>query len=134
MDDARRETGRCSSSSCSVARRKSLDLGQFERFRRVFFTPWFRPLLGHEDAQLVSQVAITADLWRGRFRVVAGGGEDATYEITLARVRSRFRTVLTWPSRNTTACMRFCVCSSWQTFPVGNDARAAHQLRAQRKC
>lgn len=68
---------------------KSLDLGQFERFRRVFFTPWFQPLLGHTEAMTTSQLEVTPSVWKGRVRVRHGrdDAEEATYEVTLVQLK-----------------------------------------------
>jgi hypothetical protein len=68
--------------------RKRLDLGQFERFKRVFFTPWFQPLVGHVSVSVLSQLLVTPDLWKSRLLVMHGqaGRHCATFEVTLSRV------------------------------------------------
>lgn len=38
----------------------SLDLGQFERFRRIFYTPCFSALLNHTSHTVLSQLEVAA--------------------------------------------------------------------------
>ena len=81
----------CSSTlSVRVDCRRKLDLGQFERFKRVFFTPWFAPLIGHHSVTMLSQILVTDDVWRSRVLVQHGkdGEAAATYEVTMRRVRN----------------------------------------------
>jgi hypothetical protein len=67
--------------------RKKLDLGQFERFKRVFFTPWFQPLIGHTSVSILSRLPVSDDVWKSRLLVQHGqdGSDHATYEVTLRR-------------------------------------------------
>lgn len=84
--------------------RRSLDLGQFERFKRVFFTPWYQPLVGHESSAVLSQLPVTRDCLMSRVLVRHGlsGDKSATYEVTLRRVR-RLATVCVAGTRH--ACL-----------------------------
>lgn len=68
--------------------RRSLDLGQFERFKRVFFTPHFQPMLGHAEATLLSEIPISDCKWRGRILILHGvdASEQAVYDITMGKV------------------------------------------------
>lgn len=68
--------------------RRSLDLGQFERFKRVFFTPHFQPMLGHAEATLLSEIPISDCKWRGRILILHGvdDSEQAVYDITMDKV------------------------------------------------
>jgi hypothetical protein len=38
---------------------KSFDLGQFERFRRIMHIPAYKPLLNHEEVQLLSTLQVS---------------------------------------------------------------------------
>lgn len=42
---------------------KSFDLGQFERFRRILHIPAYKPLLNHEECQIMSTLQVRV---RGR--------------------------------------------------------------------
>ena len=42
--------------------RRSLDLGQFERFRRIMHTPYFSVLLSHTHSKLVSDLQVSTCL------------------------------------------------------------------------
>ena len=55
----------------------------------MFFTPWFKPLIGHTSAAMVSQLPLSEHVWRSRWFVHHGkhGLQEATYDITLVRVR-----------------------------------------------
>eukprot|EP00892_Ulva_mutabilis_P004715 jgi/Ulvmu1/2615/UM014_0066.1 len=66
---------------------RNLDLGQFERFKRVFFTPHFSPMLGHAQATLLSELPISTTKWRGRILVLHGiqDKEQAVYDITMVK-------------------------------------------------
>jgi len=73
---------------------RSLDLGQFERFRRVVHSPHFRPLLGHARAVTLSTLRLGERCWRARVEVVGSDGgsssglvapERRVYEWTLVR-------------------------------------------------
>jgi hypothetical protein len=44
----------CASPAC----RKSFDLGQFERFRRIMHIPAYRPLLNHEEVMTLSTLKV----------------------------------------------------------------------------
>jgi hypothetical protein len=57
----------------------------------VWFTPWFKPLVGHTTATVTSQVPISDHLWKGRLLVTHGlrAEEQAFYEVIMIRVRTR---------------------------------------------
>lgn len=63
---------------------RSFDLGQFERFRRVFHTPAYRALLNHDDCEVVSRLSMgegrAAVRVRARHRSPL---EEGTYTLTL---------------------------------------------------
>lgn len=65
---------------------RPLDLGQFERFRRVFHSPAYRVILCHSEAQVLSSLEVAEDLWRQRCLVSGINGiETQVYEITMYR-------------------------------------------------
>lgn len=43
----------------SVLCRKSFDLGQFERFRRIMHTPYYRTLLNHQSVSSLSTLQVS---------------------------------------------------------------------------
>lgn len=69
--------------------RVNLDLGQFERFKRVFATPFLKPLVGHNEHQILSQLDVSSNVWKARVLVrhELDAQEEATYEVTLSQVR-----------------------------------------------
>lgn len=62
---------------------RSLDLGQFERFRRVMHTPYYQPLLDHVDVQLLSSFEVNEFAYKQRLRVTGTANEQRVYEITM---------------------------------------------------
>lgn len=46
-----------------------LDLGQFERYRRIFYTPFFQVLVRNTEFELLSALATDEDAWSARVRV-----------------------------------------------------------------
>jgi hypothetical protein len=48
---------------------RPLDLGQFERFRRIFHTPQYEVLLCHLDHQLLSSLKVSEVRWKQRVQV-----------------------------------------------------------------
>ncbi|KAK9836239.1 hypothetical protein WJX84_003491 [Apatococcus fuscideae] len=57
---------------------RSLDLGQFERFRRIMHTPYFSVLLSHTHSKLVSDLQVSEHAWVQRVWVKGfhRGAED----------------------------------------------------------
>lgn len=69
----------------ALPRRSCLTLVQFERFKRVFATPSFQPLLSHESCVVLSTLVFGDD---ARQRVFVRGPrprETAFYTMTLKR-------------------------------------------------
>ncbi|KAI8470202.1 MAG: hypothetical protein J3K34DRAFT_264074 [Monoraphidium minutum] len=68
---------------------RSFDLGQFERFRRVFHTPAYRCLLNHDTCDVISKFKMGESKYAVRVlaRHEAPIPEDSTYTITLFQVR-----------------------------------------------
>jgi hypothetical protein len=73
---------------------RSLDLGQFERFRRVMHSPHYRPLLNHHSARTLSTLRLGERCWRARLLVEASDGgsssglvpaEERVYEMTMVQ-------------------------------------------------
>lgn len=73
---------------------RSLDLGQFERFRRVMHSPHYRPLLNHAHATTLSTLKLSERCWRARILVAASDGgsssglvpaEERVYEVTMVQ-------------------------------------------------
>ncbi len=63
-----------------------MDLGQFQRYRRVLLSPRYRPLMGHTTAELQSRLLVAEG--RERFRYWVEGwrpGEEGVYEFVLAQ-------------------------------------------------
>ena len=66
----------------------SLDLGQFERFRRIFYTDCFVTLLNHSEHELLSGLEVSEAEWVARVRVANGyRREHHTYNF---RMEQRF--------------------------------------------
>lgn len=60
--------------------------GQFERFRRIFYTKCFSTLLNHTDHRLISSLEVSEDVWKARVFVENGyRKEEAVYEFTMVR-------------------------------------------------
>lgn len=43
---------------------RSLDLGQFERFRRIFHTPYYVVLLNHTERRILSSLQVSKSLYQ----------------------------------------------------------------------
>ena len=77
--------------------KRNFDLGQFERFRRLFHTPIFKPLVDHGAARTLSSMSVSERVWKTRVLVSdggdgsdgggagAGGGEQRVYEFTMVQ-------------------------------------------------
>jgi len=66
---------------------RSFDLGQFERFRRVFHTPAYKTLINHDSATVVGRFVMGEG--RAALRVLAKHDrplEEQTYTITMIQV------------------------------------------------
>jgi hypothetical protein len=65
----------------------NLDLGQFERFRRIFYTKCYKTLLNHTESTVISSLEVAEDVWV--VRVVVRNdwrkGEENTYSFTMKR-------------------------------------------------
>lgn len=65
---------------------KPLDLGQFERFRRVLYTKSYEPLLNHTEHKILSSLEVSEDIWKSRVLVRNSyRKEDVVYEFTMKR-------------------------------------------------
>jgi len=65
----------------------SHDLGQWERFRRMFYTKPYSPLLCLTDWDFLSSLDVAEDLWRCRVHVFNEyRREDQLYEVTMRRL------------------------------------------------
>jgi len=65
---------------------RSLDLGQFERFRRVFSTQCFAALPNHTESTILSTLEVDEYVWKARVLVKNGyRKEEAVYEFTMNR-------------------------------------------------
>ena len=63
-----------------------MDLGQFQRYRRVLLSPRYRPLLGHVTAELQSRLLVAEGCKRFRYWVEGWRpGEEGVYEFVLAQ-------------------------------------------------
>lgn len=64
---------------------RSLDLGQFERFRRIFYTKCFTTLLSHTEHTMLSSLEVAEDVWKVRVLVKNDlrKGEECIYEFTM---------------------------------------------------
>ena len=65
---------------------RSLDLGQFERFRRIMNTECFSLLVNHTSAEMLSSMEISEHVWKARFCV--GNHyrkEERIFEFTMCR-------------------------------------------------
>ena len=64
-----------------------MDLGQFERFRRIMHTPYFATLLEHRQAQVLSTLQLSERKVRLRLEVVGYKHDDLrVYEMTMVQV------------------------------------------------
>lgn len=65
---------------------RSLDLGQFERFRRIMYTQCFIALVGHSEASIESALEVSEDIWVARVLVINKyRKENAVYNFTMTR-------------------------------------------------
>lgn len=65
---------------------KPLDLGQFERFRRVLYTKTYETLLNHTEHKILSCLEISEDIWKARVFVSNSyRKEEVVYEFTMKR-------------------------------------------------
>lgn len=65
---------------------RSLDLGQWERFRRIMHSSYYRTLLQHSVAEPMSSLELSEDVWVQRVRVVdVSGSQEHTYVFTMRR-------------------------------------------------
>lgn len=65
---------------------RSLDLGQWERFRRIMHSAYYRALLQHSCAESLSSLEVSEDVWVQRVRVVdVSGNQENTYVFTMRR-------------------------------------------------
>ncbi|KAG2483704.1 hypothetical protein HYH03_017423 [Edaphochlamys debaryana] len=63
---------------------RSLDLGQFERFRRVMHTPYYATLLDHSSAEVLSSLQLAEGVWCARLHVHdTHRMEERTYSVTM---------------------------------------------------
>ncbi|KAG1677997.1 hypothetical protein FOA52_000792 [Chlamydomonas sp. UWO 241] len=71
---------------------RSLDLGQFERFRHVMHSAPYATLRDHQSVEVLSELEVGEHEWRQRARVVGlHGREEHTYEFVLVqRVGGRY--------------------------------------------
>ena len=65
---------------------RNLDLGQFERYRRVLLSPPFSTLIHHETAELVSSIMVDENSYIDRVRVVGRDGkEERSYDFFMVQ-------------------------------------------------
>ncbi|KAG2426418.1 hypothetical protein HYH02_014777 [Chlamydomonas schloesseri] len=65
---------------------RSLDLGQFERFRRVMHSPFYATLLDNSGWEVLSTLQLSDTCWCARVRVWdTYRKEDRTYDITMTQ-------------------------------------------------
>ncbi|KAI3438811.1 hypothetical protein D9Q98_001228 [Chlorella vulgaris] len=55
----------------------TLDLGQYERFRRIMYTPYFVSLLNLSDWELISSLEVSETQWVARVHVVNAYRKEA---------------------------------------------------------
>jgi hypothetical protein len=65
----------------------NLDLGQYERFRRIFYTKCYSTLLNHTEHTVISSLEVAEDVWKVRVLVRNDWrkGEENVYEFTMVR-------------------------------------------------
>ncbi|KAL8166478.1 hypothetical protein V2J09_007977 [Rumex salicifolius] len=62
------------------------DLGQFERFRRIFHSSSYRVLLGHRDRKILSSFLVKENRFKQRFWIQgARPDEEEIFEITMVQ-------------------------------------------------
>ncbi|KAJ7540084.1 hypothetical protein O6H91_10G001100 [Diphasiastrum complanatum] len=65
---------------------RSLDLGQFERFRRIFHHSTYQVLLGHKNSLTLSSLHLTEHCFKQRVLVMGvRPGEEEIFEFTLVQ-------------------------------------------------
>lgn len=65
---------------------RSLDLGQWERFRRIMHSTYYRTLLHHTSLEMLSGLEVSEHVWKQRVRVVdVSGTYQHTYVFTMTR-------------------------------------------------
>nr|XP_023887742.1 uncharacterized protein LOC111999862 isoform X1 [Quercus suber] len=63
------------------------DLGQFERFRRIFHHSTYRVLLGHKDRKILSSLFVKENRFKQRVWIRGSRpGEEETFQFTMAQV------------------------------------------------
>lgn len=64
------------------------DLGQFERFRRIFHHSTYRVLLGHKDRKILSSLFVKEDRFKQRVWIQGNRPEEEeTFEFTMVQTR-----------------------------------------------
>lgn len=62
------------------------DLGQFERFRRIFHHSTYRVLLGHKDRKILSSLFVKENRFKQRVWIRGSRpGEEEIFQITMAQ-------------------------------------------------
>lgn len=65
---------------------RSLDLGQFERFRRIMNTECYRILVNHTEYEICSGLEVSEGVWKSRVMVKnAWQKREAMFEFTMVR-------------------------------------------------
>lgn len=66
---------------------RPLDLGQFERFRRVLHSPQYSVLLGHTDHKIISTLQVSDYIWKERVWVTNSfrNNEEGVFEFTMVQ-------------------------------------------------
>lgn len=74
--------------------RKSFDLGQFERFRRIMHIPAYKPLLNHEQVTTLSTLKVSERCWKTRVHILGEHNRDeGVFEFTMVqRLGGRYGT------------------------------------------
>nr|POE67046.1 hypothetical protein CFP56_75659 [Quercus suber] len=68
------------------------DLGQFERFRRIFHHSTYRVLLGHKDRKILSSLFVKENRFKQRVWIRGSRpGEEETFQFTMAQGYAGFR-------------------------------------------
>lgn len=62
------------------------DLGQFERFRRIFHHSTYRVLLGHKDRKILSSLFVKENRFKQRVWIQGSRpGEEEIFQFTMAQ-------------------------------------------------
>jgi hypothetical protein len=65
---------------------RNLDLGQFERFRRVMLSPPFSTLIHHESSEVISSVMVDEGYYIDRVKVLGRDGkEERSYDFFMVQ-------------------------------------------------